>query len=236
MVRSTVTFFMGGLAIKKVLILLNKKYKRPVHGLNERMNERTAPRAERAHTRRQVFLRTWCSKAVQKAVLAQNERPVRCGCATSRPRLDRGQWPCSTLPGCSVHTAAMQPCPSSTQSWPFHTASSSSRRSSAARSLARRPRSSSCFASRSCELFCETTFRACAPNAHRGCQAGVARGRDAGVVAQAAYRDGLLLREPARPREARHDESRRGAARLLVAGDHPAASALWASSRALALA
>ena len=34
-----------------------------------------------------------------------------------------------------------------------------------------------------------------------------------------AYRGGLLLRESARPRETRHDEPRRGAARLLVAGD-----------------
>ena len=33
--------------------------------------------------------------------------------AESAGRLDRGQWPRSTLPGCSVHTAAMQPCPSS---------------------------------------------------------------------------------------------------------------------------
>jgi len=58
---------------------------------------------------------------VQKAALGPKTKYRTCALwlfshstkAESAGRLDRGQWPRSTLPGCSVHTAAMQPCPSS---------------------------------------------------------------------------------------------------------------------------
>ena len=99
-------------------------------------------RAERAHhTRRQnppVFLAkvvvyyfsvffldfatfTRTVPVVQKAALGPKTKYRTCALwlfshstkAESAGRLDRGQWPRSTLPGCSVHTAAMQPCPSS---------------------------------------------------------------------------------------------------------------------------
>ena len=158
--------------------------------------------------------------------------------AESAGRLDRGQWPRSTLPGCSVHTAAMQPCPSSSplspgrSTQPRAPAAAPRRRALSRAGRAPPPASPRAAASSSARPPCVPAHRTRTVAARQGWR----EGRDAGGVAQAAYRGGLLLRESARPREARHDESRRGAARLLVAGEHPAASVPWASSRALAVA
>ena len=109
------------------------------------------------------------------------------------------------------------------QSWPFNPGRSTRPRAPAAAprpcALSRAGRAARPASPRAAGL--TSVRRPCAP-VHRACAAAASKGghgHGGGSGAAAAHHGGLLLREPARPRETRHDQPRRGTARLLTAGD-----------------